>query len=817
MSNTTPTHPSPSGKNTATGGETDETPIQYLVPDGLNDEPYETARLDLAAFASACGPFTGRADKDGHRIETPGGAAYRISAPSPHLLRLRFDPAGRVADPTTTETLGLLDVGADAAPVAEESPCAVTAGGFTFRMDARSGDFGVARGGAPLLQTRGGGVRFSTEDADYGGFRSYAEFDLEPDERFWGFGGRIHPFCRRGDSVDVFSVKGGKTYGDYSGFPVPFFISSKGYGVFLNNPWPHVYFDMGRTCDDRWWVATPGGEFDLFVIHGPTPGEIVRRFTAMVGRIPFPEKSWLGFWISSLRFESAEELAAVAKRLREERWPCDYLVLDGPWRGGPEFIPHYRQYRRYMNNDLEWHPDFGDGPGMIRELHADGFKIALHLNSRIFTEATAEEGLAKGLLRRREEEVVPRVGDPEGERFFLDHLRPRIDEGVDLWWTDHSDRVSGEIAPGIPSRNLFGPLWNRLLAQAMDDAGKGSAPSLSRGGGIGSQTCVIPWPGDTAAGLDRFAEDIWFCLGAGLAGFPLASVDIGGFAEPPGDPTEAEIEEAIFGRENLHRRLFQSIFFVPVPRVHNNYSSLARLPWNCPAESRPLYKAFLEARYRLTPLFHSLAIHAHRTGEPILRPLFYHFGDDPATHGVTDVFTIGDSLLLAPVTTPGAETRRFYCPRGVWYDLWSGERIEGGGEIERPCPINLLDGLPALVRAGSILPLQTVTPHLSPEPPERLDLVLYPDDEGNAALELHETEAITHNLAVRHAAPASGGTITLENATAAPRTYAVFRGEDGVLATPDTPDAPSGLRPRSPSAEFPLAPHANTSENPINL
>lgn len=219
-----------------------------------------------------------------------------------------------------------------------------------------------------------GGPRFHG-DAFLAAFRLQAE-DL------FGMGGRIARPNRRGSTADMFAMKVGLCQGDYGGFPMPFFISTKGYGVFLNNPWPHVYFDLGQTRPDQWWVHGPGGEFDLFVIAGPTFAQIVSRFTELVGRIPLPRRWWLGFWTSALAFASAQEVENVALRLRREGYPCDALVIDGPWRGGHGgIVEQYGAQRREALIELlnVPHPvtvSPGSFTGFDRRLPPDAAKLA---------------------------------------------------------------------------------------------------------------------------------------------------------------------------------------------------------------------------------------------------------------------------------------------------------------------------------------------------------------------------------------------------------------------------------------------------------
>lgn len=251
------------------------------------------------------------------------------------------------------------------------------------------------------------------------------------------------------------------------------------------------------------------------------------------------------------------------------------------------------------------------------------------------------------------------------------------------------------------------------------------------------------------------------------------------------DLTPEQREAITFGKQNLHRRLFQSIMFVPSPRIHDSGVGRPRLPWHCPAESRDLYRDFLRERYKLTPYFHALGILASRTGEPIVRPLFYTFQDDPATHDISDVLLIGDCILMAPIVEADVDKRRFYLPNDLWYDYWTGESVTGGREIERPCPIDKLSGLPIMVRAGTILPLQDPTPFLNQAVPERLRLVVYPDTAGCASLRLDEAEDIRHDFSLRPHGDRESE-IMLQNKTGRPRCYQIVFGDGREVRAADT-------------------------------
>jgi alpha-D-xyloside xylohydrolase len=744
---------------------------QWLHPDALFCEPYVESVLAVAPFRPMdATQFRIASISNGIKMSGPTGS-LQVEVCAPWLLRIRCAPRedDKFAVPVTEEW-GLINVPQSPGKWTRTESAreyGVASESLTFLLDKTTGNWRVRDAdGQTKIECMSNGVRYSSEPAAYSGDSFLAAFRLDENEHIFGLGGRIAAPNRRATTADMFAVKVGSLSGDYGGFPIPFFISTSGYGVFLNNPWPHVYFDMGATRSDQWWVHGPGGAFDMFVVAGPAMPQIVSRFTQLVGRIPFPKRWWLGFWTSALAFSTADELERVADRLRREQYPCDALVIDGPWRGGPEFLQKYMQDGEYPTNDLNWHPDFGDGESMVRRLSELGFKTVLHQNSRSWLKATAEEGVKDGTLRCHGREVVVRFTYPEAEKFYYDALVPRHREQIGTWWLDHGDRVSGEIRPGIPSRNLFGALWARATQRAATDDGIGTQISLIRGAGIGGQTASLPWPGDTRFGVDYFVEDLWFCLNAGLCGFPITSADLGGFM-PAKTPSPSH--NTAYDIDNLARRLCQGIFILPSPRMHQCDSEPAKLPWNCPPIIQRLYRAMLRERYRLTPYFYSYAIHASRTGEPILRHLAYHHTHDPVAVQTHDACYIGEWMLVAPVLKKSQFERDVYLPEGDWYCWWTGQRHDGGKTIRVATPMFEPSGLPVFIKAGAIIPGQEDTACLPDEIPCPLTLDVFPA--GSTRFLCHESETVSHEFACDQSAQATR--LQLPNHTTKPREYIV--------------------------------------------
>ncbi len=745
--------------------------ILKIHPDALYDSEYIDYRLETEDYRSPELALKGEyRHEKGVTIITTSGREIIIENCFENTLRLRITQPGACLDKTVTERLGLIKTDWEAAPYdyrLEDGVIAFSNARLTLLFDMNTNEFSFATAeGKTLLRTKNGGARFSSLPAEYSGMRSYTEFERIGEERYSGFGARIYKVDRTGESADIFAEKGGAKVGDYGGFPIPYFISSAGYGFFFNNPWPHVYFDMAKTSPNEWFLSAPGGDYDIFVFAGNT-SEITKSYAKIVGTNQFPKKWLMGYWCSSLSFERAQGAIDDMGRMRREGYPCEAIVIDGPWRGGVNFIRDYASGWGYPSDDYNWHPDFGDGVGMIKTLEKENIKTVLHINSCAFKPSTAVPAIAQGLLRQVKTETVPDVATERGVEYYKTFLVPRIKDGVTQWWTDHSDRVSGEILPGIPSRNLFGPMWNRVISEVMAENGVKGHMSLSRGGGIGSQRYALPWAGDTQFGIKRFKEDIWYIINAGMAGFTLCGYDLGGFMR--GSVTDLTPDEMQFDVDNIARRFCQSLIFCPMPRMHNGENSMAKWPWNCPEETRALYKDCLQYRYRFLPTVYSYAIHGSETGEPIIRPLFYDHMDQPKLYAVDDEFYLGEHILVAPVTEAGVEEREVYLPEGVWTDLWTKEIFKGEQTVKVAAPRFKKEGLPMFVKLGGGVAYQPDCLSLYDRVPEALRVELYAED--SAELVLREGADVTNRFSCEKSG--EGFEIFAENHSAIDRKYTV--------------------------------------------
>lgn len=199
-------------------------------------------------------------------------------------------------------------------------------------------------------------------------------------------------------------------------------------------------------------------------------------------------------------------------------------------------------------------------------------------------------------------------------------------------------------------------------------------------------------------------------MNMGLSGVPFVGTDIGGFnGNASGE---------------LFARWMQFGILAPFCRAHSLIGTERHEPWSFGPRIEAICREFLRLRYRLLPYLYTLFWEASQRGTPVLRPLLYHFPNDPATYQLHDQVLLGPSLMAAPIYHPGREHRHVYLPAGVWYDWWSDELIAGPAHLLASAP---LERMPLYVRAGTIIPSGPDLRYADELPLDPLTLDIYPD------------------------------------------------------------------------------------------
>lgn len=586
---------------------------------------------------------------------------------------------------------------------------------------------------------------------------------IEGDEHFYGFGERTGPLERSGRqmvnwTVDALLNQGTGTDPLYAAIPV--FLSLRpglAYGFYFNNTW-RSRFQMGRNEPDVWSVDGESGELDYYVIYGPAPADALEGVGMLLGTTPLPPRWALGYHQSRYGYESEAVVRDIATQFRERDIPCDVIHLD------IEYMDGYRVF----TFDPETFPDPGK---LVADLGQRGFRVVPIVDPGVKVEPGYEvyqQGLERdAFVRTAGGEIFEGYAWPD-DAAFSDYTRPDVREwwgdlhqrfvehGISGIWNDMNeptlferpfsqidaiDIEMGEIQPGtIDLDAIQGPNGERTThAEVHNLYGSGMAQAcyeglrrhlngerpfvLTRSAFAGIQRWSACWMGDNNSWWDHLEMAMPQLMNVGLSGVPFVGVDVGGFA----DNATGE----------LFARWMQFGVLTPFCRGHTLKGTIPHEPWAFGARVEKICREYLQLRYRLLPYIYTLFWEASQRGAPVLRPLLYHFPNDPATYHLHDQVMLGPFLMAAPVYRAGREHRHVYLPAGEWYDWWTDELIQGPTHRLARAP---LEKMPLYVRAGAILPSGPDLRYVDEHPLDPLTLDLYP---GDGTFRLYEDDGLT--------------------------------------------------------------------------
>ena len=540
----------------------------------------------------------------------------------------------------------------------------------------------------------------------------------------FGLGEGGAQFDRRGSADSMRSGQGGYKLATHGGrVPIPWIIGTSGWAMFFHQPYGTFDFTGQQ---GRFQSAKPGSALDLFFVGSADPTIIMAEYAGLTGFAEMPPLWSFGYQQSHRTIASREEVLTEAKTFRERKLPCDALIYLGTG-----FCPSGWNTE---NGSFVWNSHvFPDPKVMLDELHEQHFHAVMHaviLSDRLH--GTVHDPCD---VSRFDEEVASCHWDAHRRDFAM---------GVDGWWPDEGDALD------IPSRLVR----NRMYWEGPQIDRPNERPyALHRNGYAGMQRYAsFLWSGDVYSTWETLKTHIPVALNTALSGIPYWGTDIGGFV-----PTHEFTAE-------LYLRWFQFGAFCPLFRCHGRTWKL-RLPWGWntgdpgpveinnysgaaipdasqlhDARVEPICRKYLELRYRLLPYLYSAVHECATTGMPIMRALWLHYPDDPKAVQCGDEYLWGKNVLVAPVVEKGATTRIVYLPRGVWYDFWTHEPLQGGREIS--CPVDL-ETIPLFVCEGSILPLGPVKQFTGETVEEPLSISIYPG--ADASFLLYEDDGASFN------------------------------------------------------------------------
>lgn len=513
-------------------------------------------------------------------------------------------------------------------------------------------------------------------------------------EKIYGLGERFTPFIKNGQTVDVFNEDGG-TASEQAYKNLPFYISSEGYGVFVNHT-GRVSFEIGSETVSQVQFSVAGEHVEYLYIYGPTPKAILEKYTALTGRPKLPPAWSFGLWLSTSFVTDYDEatVAGFIQEMRRRDIPLSVFHFDCFWM------------REYQWCDFEWDPRvFPEPAAMLRRLKAEGLRISLWINPYIGQASPLfEEAKAAGYFIKRADgsvwqwdlwqagNAIVDFTNPVAREWFKGKLRPLLAMGVDCFKTDFGERIplDGVYFDGSDPEqmhNLYTQLYNETVYELLNEHSAADAIVFARSATVGGQKMPVHWGGDNSSTYPSMAESLRGGLSLALGGFGFWSHDIGGFEGKP-DPGVFKRWVA-FGAFSSHTRL------------HGNES--VRVPWEFDEEAVDVTRHFMKLKARLMPYLFSKAVEATERGIPMMRPMLLEFPEDRNCWHLDEQYMLGESILVAPVMNADG-SKQFYLPAGTWTDLQSGEKLAGGWHTKQYD----FFGLPVFVREGSVLAIGTI-------------------------------------------------------------------------------------------------------------
>ena len=507
-------------------------------------------------------------------------------------------------------------------------------------------------------------------------------FTLTADEMIFGCGESATGLNKAGQKVNLFVTDPQGPETDQMYKPIPFFMSNRGYGMFMHTSAP-VTCDFGATYIGLNKMFMGDENLDLFVFFGE-PKDILDEYTDLVGKPGMPPLWSFGTWMSRITYFSEKEGYDVAANIRKNKYPCDVIHFDTGW----------------FDVDWQWDYKFSENrfqnpQQMLKDLRSQGFHVCLWQlpyftpKNRYFSELIEKDMYVKnGNGELPYEDVVLDFSNPETVKWYQDKLAGLLNIGVSAIKVDF-----GEAAPlnGIYASGKSGWYEHNLYPVRYDMAVSEITKKLhnenimwARAAWAGSQRYPLHWGGDAATTNTGLLGTLRAGLSFGLSGFSFWSHDMGGFVKST--------------PEDLYCRWIPFGFLTSHTRAHG---APPTEPWLYDSKRvQDVFRKSAEMKYRLMPYVYAQAKECTEKGLPMLRALFVEFPDDPGAWKVDDEYLFGSQILVAPLLESGMTGRTVYLPEGKWIDYQTEKVYEGGWHRIEAGSLPII----MLVRDGSVLP-----------------------------------------------------------------------------------------------------------------
>jgi alpha-D-xyloside xylohydrolase len=626
---------------------------------------------------------------------------------------------------------------------------------------------------------------FTTKEGKF--CRSNETFNLFPGENFYGFGEKFTRLNKLGQRIRCWNCNpfGAGTEESYKN--IPFFMSTKGYGIFVNST-NYITFEMGSRSLMTFTIMIDDPRLDLFIIYGPRLKDILARYEEITGWPSLPPKESFGIWhtppwIPTILHPppSGREIndwknyvnstLDIAKKFRELDIPVDYFMVIGFGITAAQTKEICEKLSR-MNIKAGMYvaPLLNLGTDMEKEARAKGYVLTKQDGSPyeipLGMKITGERGETEYSLAMIERDkewrwrhnrmfytlcLMPDFTNPSTVKWWKGKIAEYMKAGCfGVAMSDFGEDVPADACyynkrPGKEMHNIYQLLYQKATYEAVTESTGHRGLVNARSGYAGMQRYPICWSGDPNCEWEDFLANIRAGLSIGLSGVPFWSCDNGGYSSMIGNLTpELWIRWSQWSMFTSHVRLHGD--------SHLNTKTPARVPWMFGDKATEIFRKYAKLRYRLLPYIYSCAYIATKTGLPIMRAMVLEFQEDPNTYNIEDQYMFGDAFLVAPVYQP-TNKRTVYLPKGKWFDYWTGKEYEGPATLYiEPS----LDTIPLYVKADSIIPMGPDMSYVGEKPfnPITLDIwlcseaefIIYDDDEIVRCIAKKKEDKITLDL-----------------------------------------------------------------------
>jgi alpha-D-xyloside xylohydrolase len=539
------------------------------------------------------------------------------------------------------------------------------------------------------------------------------QFQVRDRANYYGLGERFDTLNHSHTIVLNSSQDNGMAKGSGTYKPVPFFMSTTGYGMWVDTT-AEAVFDMNVTSGADVTVSVPAQKLRVVLFAGPEFPKILEQFTGVTERTILPPYWAFAPWMGRDYDQNEAQVMEKVEKTRELGLPASVILIDSPWA---------TSYNSYKFNPKQ----FDDAAEMVKKIHGAGYKLVLWhtpwINSQ--SDEPKERGFEGKMLAHAENydealnssyfvknaDGTTYVGrwwkgqgslidftNPVAKKWWQGQVRKAIGAGADGFKDDDGEgSFQGDVKffDGTDRRlmrNKYAVLYNNAMEELIQKDLKGNGVLFARSVTTGANGIGFLWGGDNESSFSRengLPTVVTAGLSAGMSGMSLWTADLGGYLKTATTPDPL-----------VEMRWTEYSAFSPTMEI---LSQTNAMPWNWDAaggtQALDVYRKYAVLHMSLFPYRYAAAQESAKTGMPTMRALVLEYQNDEQARVAKDEYMFGPDFLVAPVVDENTR-RPVYLPAGEWVDYWTGKQVTGGETIVVDAPT---DVIPVFVRAGAVI------------------------------------------------------------------------------------------------------------------